>query len=160
MTTDTWIAIGAIATSAASILSACALGAIAYQGYWQRRAVRSSAVQNVGSEVLLIGRWLAERPERVTEVEKPEEEDTPEGQRVAVVLADFMSTVMSQEYLLPDDHLRAWTKYFIDSMQARPQLRKFLREHPGWYLRSTQTLRYYADQRQLVALDAALGVSP
>jgi hypothetical protein len=104
------------------------------------RAITTSAIQTISFEMLKIDRWMADHPDYAKALTAPEEQESETGMAVAEVYADFIDAVISQEDLLPDDHMHAWLDYFHDIFTMWPQLRKYMNAHPDWYLEDQNRL--------------------
>lgn len=98
-----------------------------------REAIRTSAVQTIASEILILGRWLADHPDYGEALRLPPDQETEKGEAVATVHADFMDAIFSQELLFPDGDVELWITWFQNRMEMWPQLDKFVRTHLHWY---------------------------
>lgn len=99
-----------------------------------KEAIQTSAIQTIAVEMLSIDRWMADHPDYLKALALPEQQESATGSAVAEVYADFIDTVISEEDLLPQEHLDAWIDYFRDIHKMWPQLRKYMKAHPDWYL--------------------------
>jgi hypothetical protein len=97
------------------------------------KAIKTSAVQAIASEILTLGRWLADHPEYGEALSLDADQESETGEAVATVHADFMDAVFSQEDLVPDGDVDIWIKWFRTRMDMWPQLDKFVRSHLEWY---------------------------
>jgi hypothetical protein len=97
------------------------------------KAIKTSAVQVIASEILTLGRWLADHPEYGEALRLPADQESQTGESVATVHADFMDAVFSQKDLVPDGDLEIWITWFRNRMDMWPQLDKFMRSHLHWY---------------------------
>ena len=104
------------------------------------KAVQTSAIQTIAVEMLRIDRWMADHPDYLKALALPEQQESATGSAVAEVYADFIDTVISEEDLLPQEHLHAWIDYFRDIHNMWPQLRKYMKAHPDWYLEDQNRL--------------------
>ena len=104
------------------------------------KAITTSAIQTISFEMLKIDRWMADHPDYAKSLTVPDEQESETGMAVAEVYADFIDAVISQENLLPDDHMHAWRDYFHQIINMWPQLRKYMNAHPGWYLEEQNRL--------------------
>lgn len=98
-----------------------------------REAIRTSAVQTITSEVLTLGRWMADHPDYGNALSLDADQESDTGEAVAEVHTDFMDAVFSQEALIPDGDVDVWIKWFRTRMDMWPQLDKFVRSHLEWY---------------------------
>ncbi len=98
-----------------------------------REAIRTSAVQTITSEVLTLGRWMADHPDYGKALSLDADQKSDTGEAVAEVHTDFMDAVFSQEALIPDGDVDVWIKWFRTRMDMWPQLDKFVRSHLEWY---------------------------
>ena len=98
------------------------------------KAIETSAIQTIAVEMLTIDRWMADHPDYLEALALPEQQESVTGSAVAEVYADFIDAVISEEDLLPQEHLDAWIDYFQDIYKMWPQLRKYMKAHPDWYL--------------------------
>jgi hypothetical protein len=117
----------------------------------QTKQLKASAVQNVGHEALKIDRWMADHLEYLYALNRPEADQSARGAAVAEVYADFIDQVVSQEDYLPPSHMPPWREYFGEIIQTWPQLKKYMKDNPDWYLDTMNELLplYRADDRGL-----------
>lgn len=102
----------------------------------QTKAIRTSAIQTIGREMLKIDRWMADHPEYRDALERPAAEPSALGAAVAEVYADLIAQVHGQKDFLNEDNnfnWANWEEYFKDIIKTWPQLRKFVDEYPEWY---------------------------
>jgi hypothetical protein len=87
----------------------------------------------VSTEVLALGRWLAEHPAYRAALAVSSEDQSDVGEAAATVYADFIDQVLSKRHFLPAGYMDAWNPYFEDRLVMYPQIRRFVDAHPGWY---------------------------
>jgi hypothetical protein len=99
----------------------------------QAKTLQISADQFITSELLTMGRWLADSPRLLVAMEKAEHEYSFEGENGAAVFADFMDQILRQCELMERGHAELWIPYFQDKLAEYPQVRNLINLHPDWY---------------------------
>jgi hypothetical protein len=128
-----WAAVEAVAAMLGALAALGALVLVSSQVTWARRAIRASAVQSLGAQIIAVGQWLADNSDRRKLLELPEDKESEEATAVSAVMADFISHVLSQRENMPKDQMRAWEAYFADMIANRPQVRRFIAKNGSWY---------------------------
>jgi hypothetical protein len=106
----------------------------------QAKRLQASVIQDLGYQMLKIDRWMADHPEYLEAIKRPDAEESACGAAVAEVYADFIDQVVSQDDLIPPEHIEAWNEYFRDIIEMWPQLKKYMRDNPRWYLETMNQL--------------------
>jgi hypothetical protein len=101
----------------------------------QAKMLETSVIQTTSTELLTLGRWLADNHWYRCGLEAPEDTYTRWGEDAAAVYADFMDHISGLWDRLPSQYREAWEPWMVDRLKEYPQIRKFVRDghHSSWY---------------------------
>lgn len=112
----------------------------------QKRALQINAEHLVTSELMTLGRWIAEHSTFDEAMKKPAAELTRDGERAAIVVSGFMDQILRQCKIMGLGHEKDWVPWVKGQLETYPQVTKRITEHEDYF--SSDTLKKLAKEQQ------------